>query len=124
MTEKARHIGPYSRPNVLAKLDRRTKIARLYDSVVSDLTAQFGGAPSATQRALIQRAAWLSLRVALLDAKIGAGEFTERDSRHYLAWSNSLTRTLARLGLESADDAEPSAALLKAMIGGMTSYLK
>jgi hypothetical protein len=31
-----------------------------------------------------------------------SGGMTERDSRQYLAWSNSLTRTLRELGLKSA----------------------
>ncbi len=41
--------------------------------------------------------------MALLDRKIAAGrDFTEIDSNVYLAWSNALTRTLARLRLDSA----------------------
>ena len=36
------------------------------------------------------------------------GGMTERDSRQYLAWSNSLTRTLRELGLKAAAPKAPS----------------
>lgn len=100
MKRKAHRIGPYSRRNVLAKVDGRTREARLLDAARADLIAHVGGHPSATQLRLIERAAWLTLYVAMLDAKaMQSGEMTEHDSRTYLAWSNSLTRTLAALGL-------------------------
>jgi hypothetical protein len=46
---------------------------------------------------LIERVAQLTLKVAQLDAKLDAGAMTDHDHRHYLAWSNSLTRTLEKL---------------------------
>jgi hypothetical protein len=50
---------------------------------------------------LIERAAWLTLHVAQLDAKATAtGGMTDHAARQYLAWSNSLTRTLRELGLK------------------------
>lgn len=74
-----------------------------------DLIAHVGGKPSATQTALIERAATLSLLVAQLDAKaLRAGAMTEHDSRTYLAWSNSLTRTLKQLGMQGAPEKPPS----------------
>ncbi|MEK1928492.1 MAG: hypothetical protein AAAC47_01670 [Pararhizobium sp.] len=95
-------IGPYSRPSVLAKLDGRTREARLMQTVRDDLTAHIGGRPSATQKALIDRAAWLQLHVSLMDAKTleDGGPLSERDSRQYLAWSNSLTRIMRDLGAD------------------------
>jgi uncharacterized Rossmann fold enzyme len=54
------------------------------------------------QAALIERAAWLRLRLALFDEKLAAGGFTDHDSAHYLAWANTLARTLARIGIEPA----------------------
>jgi hypothetical protein len=85
-------------------MDLRTKHGRLLRSVRAELLAHVGANPSATQKALIDRAAWLSLHVAMLDAKaIAAGGMpTEHDSRQYLAWSNTLTRTLSAIGLKSA----------------------
>ena len=96
-------LGPYSRPSVLAKLDGRTREARLLAEVRADLTFHLGGSPSATQRRMIERAAWLSLHVAQLDAKVAeGGTMTAHDARSYLAWNNTLTRTLRQLGLKSA----------------------
>ena len=102
-------IGPYSRPDRLAKLDRRTRESRLMQSVVRDLTKHVGGKPSATQSALIERAAMLTLHLALMDARLaerGDGP-SERDSRQYLAWSNSLSRLLRDLGPAIAPNAAP-----------------
>jgi hypothetical protein len=98
MSEKARHLGPNNRPCILAKVDQRTKEARLLRETRDELIAHVGGQPSATQLALIERAAWLSLGVARLDAKLTGAEFTQRDHNTYLAWSNSLARVLSQLG--------------------------
>ena len=98
-----RQIGPHSRPNVLAKLDGRRREARLMQNVRDELTQHLGGKPTITQRALIERAAWLSLHVSLFDAKLmdgGDALPSERDGRQYLAWSNALTRILRQLGAD------------------------
>ena len=63
-------IGPYSTPTVLAKLDGRTREARLMQKVRDDLTGHLGGDLTAPQTALVERAAWLSLHVALMDEKM------------------------------------------------------
>jgi hypothetical protein len=71
--------------------------------VRADLIAHLGGSPSAVQRALIDRIAMLSLHVALFDARaVDSGTLNERDSRAYLAYSNSLSRALRLLGLKAA----------------------
>ena len=96
---KPQPIGPYSRPHVLAKLDRRTREARLLATLREELTAHVGGQPSAVQYAVIERAAWLGLRLAMMDAKAAeAGDMGERDGRQYLAWANSYGRLLRQLG--------------------------
>jgi hypothetical protein len=96
-------IGPHSRPNVLAKLDGRRREARLMQRVREDLLRHIGGSPSAVQRALVDRVAILSLHVALFDARaLKAGGLSERDSRQYLAYSNSLGRALRQLGIKGA----------------------
>ena len=105
---KSRPLGPYSRSGSLASIDGRTKEAGLLRAVRDDLTAHVGGAPSATQKALIERAAWLSLHVAQLDAKMADnGSMTEHDSRTYLAWSGALSRTLRDLGMKGASTPAP-----------------
>lgn len=75
-------------------------------SVRADLTAHVGGHPSATQRALIEQAGQLRLRLAAMDQKFAqAGELSHHDSRTYLAWSNSYGRLISRLGSKPADTA-------------------
>lgn len=65
------------------------------------LIAHVGGKPTAPQRALIERAVWLTLAVARLDAQMLAkGGLSDHASREYLAWSNTLTRTMRTLGLK------------------------
>jgi hypothetical protein len=92
-------IGPYSRPHTIAKLDGRTKEARLMRAVRRELTAHVGGAPSATEMMMIEQAAQLRLHLALIDRKVAEGrEMTPHDSRQYLAWSNALSRLLRHLG--------------------------
>ena len=97
------------RPAALAKLDGRTKEARLIRTLRVALIAHCGGKPSTTQAALIERAIMLQLRLSLLDHKFAErGEMTDYDSRTYLAWSNALTRLLRQLGLKGARAAGPT----------------
>ena len=103
-----KEIGPYSRPHRLAKLDGRTREAALMRDMRARLIAHVGGSPSAVELALIDRAAQLMLKVAQLDAKLDASAMSDHDHRHYLAWSNSLTRTLEKLGMKSAPERAPS----------------
>ncbi|MBS0988510.1 hypothetical protein [Acetobacter okinawensis] len=96
-------IGPYSRPDSLNKLDGRCKEARLLKNVRSALVEHLGGNPSITQLVLIDRAAWLTLHMGLMDSHmLEGGAPAERDSRQYLAWANTLTRTMRSLGLDKA----------------------
>jgi hypothetical protein len=72
--------------------------------VRAELAAHVGGKPSATQRALIDRIAWLYLHIAMLDARsVERRHMTEHDSRTYLAWCNTLARTLRQLGLKGVE---------------------
>jgi hypothetical protein len=93
------------------KLDGRTKESRLLEDVRRDLVRHVGNKPSATQRQLIERACQLTLRVALMDQAFAeTGEMSDHTSRVYLAWSNSLSRTLRELGLKGAAERTPSLA--------------
>lgn len=96
-------IGPYSSPKRLAKPDGRTREWAYVRHVRDELVRHVGGAPSAVEAQLIDRAAILSMHVALFDRRaIAAGGMTARDSREYLALHNSLIRTLMRLGTKGA----------------------
>lgn len=81
------------------KLDRRSAESRFLRDVRTELTAHVGGNPSAAQRAIIERMAWLRLHLRIMDNRTAEGrELTERDSRTYLAWVNSLRLLTADLG--------------------------
>ncbi len=106
-------IGPYSNCATLAKLDGRTRHARLVKSLRSELIAHVGGTPSTTQRLLIDQAAQLQLRIAMMDADgDGIGGMTERNQVQYLAWSGALSRLLRDLGLQSAAAPAPTPATI------------
>lgn len=94
-------LSPEFKPDALLKLDRRTREARLLATIRRDLTAHVGGKPSTIQRALIERAAMLTLHLALIDERSlsEGGRMSDHDSRQYLAWSNTYARTIARLGM-------------------------
>ena len=102
-TVKTRAIGPYSSPTTLAKLDGRTREAALMRRVRSELTAHLGGSPTFPQRALIDRAAVLALRIAQIDRKIMAGgDLTTIDNNCAIAWHNAYRRTIEALGVGPA----------------------
>ena len=102
-------LGPHSRPHRLLKLDGRTKEARLMAAARAELVQHVGGNPSSVQARLIERAARLTLYIELMDARaLGSGGMTERDSRQYLAWTNSLRLTLRELGIKAAATRAPT----------------
>jgi hypothetical protein len=105
----ARQLGPHSRPTAIAKLDGRTKEAALLRSIRTELSGHVGGAPSPVQRTLIERAARLSLYIELMDKEaLAAGTMSERNSRQYLAWNNSLRLCLRELGIRAAPPPAPT----------------
>ena len=104
-------LGAYSAAIRIAQgIDGRTREGRLLIATRRALTAHLGGEDrlSAPQLALVERCSMLQLRIAALDARILDGSFTEYDAKTYLAFSNSLTRTMVALGLEPASTPQPS----------------
>jgi hypothetical protein len=102
------HLGPHSRPHMLAKIDRRTKQSRLMQAARDELIAHVGGQPSSVQRTLIERAARLQLYLEVMDREtLEAGTMTERNSKQYLAWCNSLRLCLRELGVKAAPAEAP-----------------
>lgn len=107
----APQIYPYSRLGALARLDQRTKEARLLRETRAELLAHVGGKPSATQRALIEQLVQIRLRLAVMDRKFAeTGAQTDHDSRTYLAWANSHARLLRQLGLQGPKEPPPGLA--------------
>jgi hypothetical protein len=114
-------MGPYSRVidrGAIGKaIDGRSREGRFLRSYENALIEHCGGQPSIVQRCLINRASRLALHVELMDERVLAGNhvLTMHDNQHYLAWSNALGRTLARLGLQPASATQPNASLQDVM---------
>ena len=105
--------GAFSKQIILARPDGRTREARLLRQTRVALFNHLGGENrlTAPQRALVERAAMLQLRLSIFDAKVLDGTFSDYDAKVYLAFSNSLTRTMTALGLEPAGVAKPMDAI-------------
>ena len=104
----ATKIGPHSRPHMLAKIDQRTREARLLAAARAELVAHVGGGPTSTQRTLIERAARAQLYLEVWDQRtLATGTISERDSRQYLAMQNSLRLCLRELGMQAAPAVAP-----------------
>lgn len=96
-------IGVYSRRIALGKLDGRRREAKLIRDLVDEFTAHVGGLPSAVEKRLIERAAVLHLRLALMDQQTApGGAMSEKNAREYVCWHNAYVRTLHALGLKGA----------------------
>jgi hypothetical protein len=84
---------------------------RYFRQVRDELTRHVGGRPSPAQKILIERCAQLMLRIRLMDVAHAKDDFlSEKNTREYLVWTNSLSRLLKQLGLEeaSANEKQPS----------------
>ena len=109
--------GPFSRALQTGALDKRTREARYLAAARQLLIQHLGGNPSATQLVLIDRCAWLMLHCLLMVQRIVSGkqDWGENDRKCYLAFSNSLVRTLREIGLEGNPTRQPTLAeVLKA----------
>jgi hypothetical protein len=98
---KAHNVGAYSKTNRLGSLDGRTAEGKLYREFREELIDHCGGNPNIIQAALIAQCARIKLRITLMDEKMQRN-LTEHDSRTYLAWANTLSRLLMRLGINPA----------------------
>lgn len=109
----SRKLGPYSRPKALAMVDGRRSEAKVMADHRAELVQHCGGAPSATQRALIERAVALHLRLRLMDIEMTSGRgMSEKNGREYLAWNNAYTRTVKQLGMKGVSQRTPTVAEL------------
>jgi hypothetical protein len=99
---KRRSPHPESQLNfdLLSDLDWRTREGKFLMAVRKQYAAHVGGNPNSVQKALIERAARLSLYVEMLDARsLAAGSMSDHDQRLYLSWSNALVKCLRGLGI-------------------------
>ena len=114
--------GRTERPANLA-LDRRSWEYRLLAQTRADLATLIGPSPSVMQKALADRAAWLTVHVAVMDSTFSAGrKMGDNDAREYASLSNLLVRTLDRLGKDPGKGNVPGkpAGTLKAIIASHT----
>jgi hypothetical protein len=83
--------------------DGRSADARLMRRTRAELIAHLGGKPSATQAAIIDQIGWLTLYVTRMNRQAleTAGVHSAHAAKEFLAYQNSLTRALARLGLDA-----------------------
>jgi hypothetical protein len=73
------------RPVALAKLDQRTKEARLMRETRAALVAHVGGKPSAVQAAMIERACQLTLRIVAMDRKFAEDRCADRSRQPHVS---------------------------------------
>ena len=107
---------PFSRLSVRAR--KRAQIRRVHGlsapakaarRLRAELIAHVGGKPSPVQRALIETAYQLRLKLAVFDARfIELGGLSDHGRREYLAFVNSFCRVLDRLGFAPAPEPPPS----------------
>jgi hypothetical protein len=111
-----RSSGPFSRALRKGAIDQRSWEGRFLATARHHMTEHIGGNPTIAQRVLIGRVAWLMLHCHLLDQRIASGAaWGENDRKCYLAFSNSLIRSLREIGLEASAGREPTLAeVLKA----------
>jgi hypothetical protein len=104
----------------IVPIDRRTRVGREVAAFRASLLAHVGENASVTQRATVELACQLRVRLVAMDLEFaeGGGAMTAHDSRTYLAWANSLARVLNRLGIQAAPSRTPSLAELMAQPQG------
>lgn len=101
-----RDCGAYSREAAIARPAARTKEARYLNAVRDQLTVHVGGKPTAVQKFMIERIAMTMLRIELMDTRaLKDRDIGERQARDYLAWNNTVSRMLFRLGAKEMPDA-------------------
>ena len=87
---------------MLAKLDGRTKEARLMDRARTDLGRHVGGHPTPVQERLIEQVARLTLHVERLDKRALAEGLSAVDARQYRELNSELRLNLRELGVAAA----------------------
>jgi hypothetical protein len=102
-----RRAGPYSRLD-LPTFSGKTREGALLRGVRAELVKHVGGCPTATQAVLIEAAAQLRVRIALMDRKFSENQMqTDHDTRTYLAWVGSLGRLMTRIGIAQQPATKP-----------------
>src|SRR4051794_33140672 len=104
---KTKQLSPSCRVPVMYRLDLRTVEGRTISAIRARLVEYVGGNPNPKQILLIERVAWISLRIALKEQKLmahGEDALTTHDNNYYLAWSNTLNKLLKQLHPPATED--------------------
>ncbi len=120
-SENRNKIGPYSRRlrrGAIGDLvDGRSTIGRYVRDLEAQLVRHCGGAPSVTQRLLIDRLIRTTAQLDALDQKLMNGaNWTDHDSRTHGGLINRQRLLLRELGLQPAAPKPPSLAEVTARI--------
>lgn len=100
--------NPHMTNILLRPIDGRTKEAKIIGATRAAMVAHVGGKPDAAQAVIIERICGLTLRLAMMDRKAASGGgMTDIDSRNYLGWTNTLTRSVMLLGKPPAPAPAP-----------------
>jgi hypothetical protein len=105
-------LGPYSGVGAIAALDGRSCEYRYYKKCRDELLACVGAPPTAIQRELIEQAAWLKVRIGMMNRRLveesPVATFVTDGS--HLAWISSLSRILILLDFTCGTGGELAAA--------------
>jgi hypothetical protein len=117
-------VPPRRARNGLTKMDGRTREARFVRDLRASLIRHVGSSPSATQAALITMAVDTAFEIELMKRRRAERDATlsMHDHRAFLAYQNTLRRTLAQLGMKSAAEKPPTLAEILAMPPASTPH--
>ncbi|HTV44845.1 MAG TPA: hypothetical protein VMF05_05980 [Stellaceae bacterium] len=121
-----RKVGPYSRMlrrgAIGASIDGRSTLGRFIRDLEQQLISHVGGAPSITQRLLIDRTIKVTVQLDALDRKLMAADgWNEHDGRTHNALINRQRLLLRELGIDRASAPESVDDLLRGLNSGSAS---
>jgi hypothetical protein len=101
-----RRVGPYSRKLHRGAIgdcvDGRSAEGRFIRDLERQLVDHVGGAPSITQRLLIERIVKIKVQLDAFDSKLASGDWTGHDQRTFNALLNAHRLACRELGLKAA----------------------
>jgi hypothetical protein len=106
---KPSRLGPYSRTGAIAGLDGRSVEYRYYKKCRDEFLLYVGGEPTAIQRELVEQAAWLKVRLAVVNRRAAENDGARAVDDSDLAFINTLGRLLMFLDFTRGQSGELAA---------------
>jgi hypothetical protein len=104
-------LGPYSTAGPVAALDGRSCEYRYYKTCRDAFLAYIGTPPTVVQRELIEQAAWLKVRIGMMNKRLAEdGGVRAATDGSDSAWINALSRILMLLDFTCGTGGELAAA--------------